>query len=148
MFYRTDESHGLSQDPFNAIVVGRFDESDPVGTVEWGIGAYVDIDTTGSDPAGIAGKPVYDDELMALKEDAEAQESRSEDVDEKFDQAVAIVLETRNASISYIQRRLKIGYNRAARIIEQMENDGMVGPQEGTRPRSVYLREPDEEDAY
>jgi S-DNA-T family DNA segregation ATPase FtsK/SpoIIIE len=65
-----------------------------------------------------------------------------------FDQAVAIVAETRNASISYIQRRLKIGYNRAARIIEQMENDGMVGPQEGTRPRSVYLRQPGEEDAY
>ena len=93
------------------------------------------------------GKPVYDDELMAIKEDAEAQESRSEDVDERFDQAVAIVMETRNASISYLQRRLKIGYNRAARIIEQMENDGMVGPQEGTRPRSVYLRQPDEEDA-
>ncbi|MFP6606773.1 MAG: DNA translocase FtsK, partial [Myxococcota bacterium] len=93
------------------------------------------------------GKPVYDDELMAIEEDAEAQESRSEDVDERFDQAVAIVMETRNASISYLQRRLKIGYNRAARIIEQMENDGMVGPQEGTRPRSVYLRQPDEEDA-
>ena len=94
------------------------------------------------------GKPVYDADLTALKEEADAQESRGEDVDEMFDQAVAIVSETRNASISYIQRRLKIGYNRSARIIEQMENDGMVGPQEGTRPRSVYLREAGEEDAY
>jgi len=94
------------------------------------------------------GKPVYDADLIAIKEDADAQESRGEDVDEMFDQAVAIVAETRNASISYIQRRLKIGYNRSARIIEQMENEGMVGPQEGTRPRSVYLREPGEEDAY
>ena len=94
------------------------------------------------------GKPVYDADLIALKEDADAQESRGEDVDEMFDQAVAIVAETRNASISYIQRRLKIGYNRSARIIEQMENEGMVGPQEGTRPRSVYLREAGEEDAY
>lgn len=92
------------------------------------------------------GQPVYDADLMALKEDADVQESRGEDVDEMFDQAVAIVAETRNASISYIQRRLKVGYNRAARIIEQMENDGMVGPQEGTRPRSVFLREPGEED--
>jgi len=49
-----------NQDPFNAIVVGRFDESDPAGTVEWGIGAYVDIDTTGMDPNAVAGKPVYD----------------------------------------------------------------------------------------
>ena len=94
------------------------------------------------------GKPVYDDDLMAINEEAELQESRGEDVDEMFDQAVAIVADTRNASISYIQRRLKIGYNRAARIIEQMENDGMVGPQEGTRPRSVFLREATEEDAY
>ena len=94
------------------------------------------------------GKPVYDEDLMALKEEADVQESRGEDVDEMFDQAVGIVAETRNASISYIQRRLKIGYNRAARIIEQMENEGMVGPQEGTRPRSVFLREPGEEDAY
>jgi S-DNA-T family DNA segregation ATPase FtsK/SpoIIIE len=94
------------------------------------------------------GKPIYDEDLMAIKDEAEIQELRGEDVDEMFDQAVAIVVETRNASISYIQRRLKIGYNRAARIIEQMENEGMVCPQEGTRPRSVYLREPSEEDEY
>jgi S-DNA-T family DNA segregation ATPase FtsK/SpoIIIE len=56
-----------------------------------------------------------------------------------FDQAVAIVAETRNASISYIQRRLKVGYNRAARIIEAMENQGMVGAQVGTRSRDVFL---------
>jgi S-DNA-T family DNA segregation ATPase FtsK/SpoIIIE len=65
-----------------------------------------------------------------------------EDVDEMFDQALSVVAETRNASISYVQRRLKIGYNRAARIIEQMERDGMVGPQVGTRPREVFLRDP------
>ncbi len=92
------------------------------------------------------GKPVYDDDLMALKEESEVQEARGEEADEMFDQAVAIVAETRNASISYIQRRLKIGYNRAARIIEHMENEGMVGPQEGTRPRSVYLRQAGEEE--
>jgi S-DNA-T family DNA segregation ATPase FtsK/SpoIIIE len=56
-----------------------------------------------------------------------------------YDRAVAIVAETRNASISYIQRRLKVGYNRAARMIEQMENEGVVGPQEGTKPREVFV---------
>ena len=56
-----------------------------------------------------------------------------------YDRAIAIVAETRNASISYIQRRLKVGYNRAARMIEQMEADGIVGPQEGTKPREVYV---------
>ena len=76
-----------------------------------------------------------------MKEESEAKENASGDdeVDEMYDRAVAIVAETRNASISYIQRRLKVGYNRAARMIEQMENEGVVGPQEGTRPREVYV---------
>ena len=71
---------------------------------------------------------------------------RGEEVDEMFDQAVAIVAETRNASISYVQRRLKIGYNRAARIIEQMELDGMIGPQIGSKGREVFLPTPGAED--
>jgi S-DNA-T family DNA segregation ATPase FtsK/SpoIIIE len=53
---------------------------------------------------------------------------------------VAIVAESRNASISYLQRRLKVGYNRAARMIEQMEREGVVGPQIGVRPREVYVQ--------
>ena len=56
-----------------------------------------------------------------------------------YDQAVAIVAETRNASISYVQRRLKVGYNRAARMIEQMEKEGMIGPQIGTKAREIYM---------
>ncbi len=72
-------------------------------------------------------------------QEAEERESRDENVDEMYDRAIAIVAETRNASISYIQRRLKVGYNRAARMIEQMEADGIVGPQEGTKPREVYV---------
>jgi S-DNA-T family DNA segregation ATPase FtsK/SpoIIIE len=89
------------------------------------------------------GEPELDPTLVRLREESEAREARGEDVDEMFDQAVAIVAETRNASISYVQRRLKIGYNRAARIVEQMEQEGMVGPQDGTRPRDVFLPVPD-----
>ena len=59
-----------------------------------------------------------------------------------FDLAVAIVAEKRNASISYVQRRLKIGYNRAARIIEQMELEGMIGPQIGSKGREVFMPPP------
>ena len=62
---------------------------------------------------------------------------------EMFDQAVAIVAETRNASISYVQRRLKVGYNRAARIVEAMEEQGMIGPQVGSRGREVFMPQPD-----
>ncbi|MCS5636621.1 MAG: DNA translocase FtsK 4TM domain-containing protein [Myxococcota bacterium] len=92
------------------------------------------------------GKPVFDEELVRFTEEGpEFSEESDGEVDEMFDPAVAIVAETRNASISYIQRRLKIGYNRSARIIEQMERDGMVGPQVGNRPREVFLRNPNEE---
>ncbi len=57
-----------------------------------------------------------------------------------YDQAVAIVTETQQASISMIQRRLRVGYNRAARMIEQMERDGVIGPADGAKPREVYAQ--------
>ncbi len=86
------------------------------------------------------GGPQFDETLIRVHQEAEDNASKSdEDVDEMYDKAIAIVAETRNASISYIQRRLKVGYNRAARMIEQMENEGAIGPQEGTRPREVYI---------
>jgi S-DNA-T family DNA segregation ATPase FtsK/SpoIIIE len=85
------------------------------------------------------GVPVFDDELINVEEEAEALAERDEEVDEMFDRAVAIVADSRNASISYLQRRLKVGYNRAARMIEQMENEGMIGPQIGTRSREIFL---------
>ena len=86
------------------------------------------------------GAPRFDDDLIRVREEAEALEERDEDTDEHYDLAVQIVAESRNASISYIQRRLKVGYNRAARMIEQMEREGVVGPQVGVRPREVFIR--------
>jgi S-DNA-T family DNA segregation ATPase FtsK/SpoIIIE len=86
------------------------------------------------------GAPTFDETLVRLREEAEAIEERGEDVDDMFDRAISIVADSRNASISYLQRRLKVGYNRAARMIEQMEVDGMVGPQEGNKPREVFVR--------
>jgi S-DNA-T family DNA segregation ATPase FtsK/SpoIIIE len=86
------------------------------------------------------GQPRFDETLMRLREESEAKEVRGEDVDELYDRALEIVAESRNASISYIQRRLKVGYNRAARMIEQMEIEGVVGPQEGVKPREIFVR--------
>ena len=61
-----------------------------------------------------------------------------------FDQAIEIVARDRKASVSYIQRKLKIGYNRAARIIERMEQEGMIAPSDGTsRPRQIFMPERD-----
>jgi len=90
-------------------------------------------------------RPEFDDTLIRIQEEGvEDTPEGEEEVDEMFDRAVAIVADTRNASISYLQRRLKVGYNRAARMIEQMEKQGMIGPQIGSRTREVYLPEADE----
>jgi S-DNA-T family DNA segregation ATPase FtsK/SpoIIIE len=85
------------------------------------------------------GAPSFDVDLSRLDVESEDRQDGGEDVDEMYDQAVAIVAQTRNASISYVQRRLKIGYNRAARIVEHMEQQGVVGPQIGTKPREVFV---------
>ena len=61
--------------------------------------------------------------------------------DQLFDQAVALVARDRKASTSYIQRRLQIGYNRAATLIEQMEEEGMIGPADHAGRREIYLPE-------
>lgn len=66
----------------------------------------------------------------------------SEDMDALYDEAVAIVTETRKASISYVQRRLKIGYNRAARMIEDMEAAGVVSPMQSNGSREVLASPP------
>ena len=66
----------------------------------------------------------------------------SDDVDPLYDEAVRIVTETRKTSISYIQRRLKIGYNRAARIVEEMEASGLVGPLEANGSREILAAPP------
>lgn len=62
-----------------------------------------------------------------------------EDLDEKYDEAVELVVKTRQASISMLQRRLRVGYNRAARMIEVMEQQGLVGPSDGSKPREILL---------
>jgi S-DNA-T family DNA segregation ATPase FtsK/SpoIIIE len=66
----------------------------------------------------------------------------TEDTDPLFDEAVQIVVESRRASISGVQRRLKIGYNRAARMIEEMERIGIVGPAETNGNREVLAPPP------
>ncbi len=85
-------------------------------------------------------KPIYLESILKPKID-EIAEDEGEDSDELYDQAVALVSSTRQASISMIQRRLRIGYNRAARMIEIMEKHGLVGPADGAKPREVYVRD-------
>ena len=63
-----------------------------------------------------------------------------DEYDEKYGEAIALVAKMGQASISMLQRRLRVGYNRAARMIEVMEKDGIVGPADGIKPREVLVR--------
>lgn len=81
-------------------------------------------------------KPDYDDTILNYKEKSEDWDTEDE-IDEKYDDAVNLVMETRQASISMIQRRLRVGYNRAARMIEMMERQGLVSGTDGSKPREV-----------
>ena len=88
------------------------------------------------------GKPSYLDPsiLAEVKKEKEGAGGIEDEYDEKYDEAVAFVAENGQASISLIQRRFRIGYNRAARIIEKMEEEGVVGPSDGVKPREVLVK--------
>jgi S-DNA-T family DNA segregation ATPase FtsK/SpoIIIE len=85
-------------------------------------------------------KPDYDETIKTKVAEAEGAEIEDVELDEKYDQAVEIVAKTGQASISMLQRKLRVGYNRAARMIEAMEKEGLVGPSDGVRPREVFAR--------
>ncbi|HDQ03792.1 MAG TPA: DNA translocase FtsK [Deltaproteobacteria bacterium] len=84
-------------------------------------------------------QPSYDSTIEEFQV-AATQAQHEDDDDSKYDEAVALVSELGQASISLVQRYMKIGYNRAARIIEQMEREGIVGPSDGAKPRKVLVR--------
>lgn len=95
----------------------------------------------------LQGSAQYDESvLQVVEEEAEGVATSEEEYDEKYDEAVAVVTETGQASISMVQRRLRVGYNRAARMIEIMEKEGIVGPADGSRPREVFARSSYSED--
>ncbi len=108
-------------------------------------GCYVDEDEIHKVVAFLKtqGRPVYNLEILKPRED----ESDGNDMsmpagksdDDMYDKAVYIVTTTRNASISWVQRQLRIGYNRAARLVEEMEKQGVVSPPDHTNKREVLV---------
>ena len=86
------------------------------------------------------GKPVYEKSILEMRDSDEKGSDDEEVQDERWEDALRLVAETKQASISMIQRRLRIGYNRAARIVEMMESEGMIAHSDGTsKPREIYM---------
>ena len=83
-----------------------------------------------------SGAPDYEDTII---EQLSQSSSIPVDEDELFEDALKLVVEAQQASISMLQRRLRIGYSRAARLIDIMESKGFVGPYEGSKPRQVFI---------
>ncbi|HEY2745365.1 MAG TPA: DNA translocase FtsK, partial [Polyangia bacterium] len=93
----------------------------------------------------LQGQPVYDMDILKPRVDEEGEgelggATAEEGADPLYDQAVRLVCETRLASVSMIQRRLQIGFNRASRLVERMERDGIVGAPNGAKPREVLAQ--------
>ncbi|MBW3563394.1 MAG: DNA translocase FtsK [Acidobacteria bacterium] len=89
------------------------------------------------------GDPDYIEEVTAAPEEKTGADGIEFLDDPKYDEAVRTVLTTGQASASYLQRRLRLGYSRAARLIEMMEANGIVGPSQGSKPREILIREDD-----
>jgi len=89
------------------------------------------------------GEPKYLEEITKIEEEKSGADGIEYLEDPKYDDAVRVVLTTGQASASYLQRRLKLGYSRAARLIEIMEANGVVGPSQGSKPREILIRADD-----
>ncbi len=86
------------------------------------------------------GDPDYDKSILQAPPATSSEGGEEEEYDDRWDEAMKIVSDTRQASISMLQRRLRVGYNRAARMIERMEQEGIVGPSDGSgKPREVLI---------
>ena len=90
---------------------------------------------------------VYEDKYVNVKSISSSQNNDSfEEEDEEYEMCREFVIQAQKASTSLLQRKFRIGYNKAARIIDRLEEDGVIGPQLGSKPREVYIRQYHEED--
>ena len=91
----------------------------------------------------------YDDNYVNAKEVSNGSSSVNDslnDTEEEYEECREFVIKEQRASTSLLQRRFRIGYNKAARIMDQLEQNGVIGPQIGSKPREVYIRGYSEED--
>ncbi|MBP2057642.1 S-DNA-T family DNA segregation ATPase FtsK/SpoIIIE [Lactobacillus colini] len=107
-------------------------------------GAYISVDEVEKVVAWVKNQQEaqYNEDMIPSQKDSENSAGDDEPEDEFYDQAVDLVRRQQSASVSMLQRRFRIGYNRAARIVDEMESKGIVGPSEGSKPRQVLVPPP------
>jgi S-DNA-T family DNA segregation ATPase FtsK/SpoIIIE len=86
------------------------------------------------------GKPVYDDSILKARDSGAAGGGDADEDDPVYDQALELVSRMEEVSVSKLQREMRLGYNKAAKIVERMEREGIVGPPNGVKPRQVLIR--------
>src|SRR5205809_607077 len=89
------------------------------------------------------GKPAYNERILESPEERAEPAGTDGEIDELYEEARRIVIEMGKASTSVLQRRLRIGYGRAASLLDAMERDGIIGPPDGTKPREVLINRDD-----
>jgi len=94
------------------------------------------------------GRPVYDASILKSREEGGEHGRDSDDDDPTYDQAIELVSRMEEVSVSKLQREMRLGYNKAAKIIERMEREGIVGPPNGVKPRQVLIRPVGENSPY
>jgi S-DNA-T family DNA segregation ATPase FtsK/SpoIIIE len=94
------------------------------------------------------GKPVYDDSILKARDAAAGNAGDADEDDPVYDQALDLVSRMEEVSVSKLQREMRLGYNKAAKIIERMEREGIVGPPNGVKPRQVLIRPAGEVSAH
>ena len=86
------------------------------------------------------GRPVYDESILKARDSGSDARRDDDDEDPVYDEALALVSRMEEVSVSKLQREMRLGYNKAAKIVERMEREGVVGPANGVKPRQVLIR--------
>jgi S-DNA-T family DNA segregation ATPase FtsK/SpoIIIE len=86
------------------------------------------------------GRPVFDDSILKARDGANDSRRNDDEDDPVYDEALELVSRMEEVSVSKLQREMRLGYNKAAKIVERMEREGLVGPANGVKPRQVLIR--------
>ncbi|HSS44393.1 MAG TPA: DNA translocase FtsK, partial [Thermoanaerobaculia bacterium] len=106
-------------------------------------GAYVSVQET----AGLVkflrkqGRPHYNEEVTKEQIEIARRDDAGDETDVLYDEAARLVVKEKMASISFLQRRMGVGFSRAGKLIDMMSRDGLLGPQRGSKPREVLVSE-------